>query len=62
MRTIKKYSEDNYVSNFGCPLTTSFRTECCYPARYCQQGMSVLLGAYAPKSGALLPHLELPTS
>ena len=25
------YVEDNQISNFGCPLTTNFRTEFCYP-------------------------------
>ena len=26
------YVEDNQISNFGCPLTTNFRFEFCYPA------------------------------
>ena len=32
MRATKKYGEDNQITNFGCPLTTNFQTEFCYPA------------------------------
>ena len=28
------YVEDNQISNFGCPPSTNFRFEFCYPARY----------------------------
>ena len=28
----QKYVEDNQISNFGCPPTTNFRFEFCYPA------------------------------
>ena len=29
----QKYVEDNQISNFGCPPTTYFRFEFCYPGR-----------------------------
>ena len=32
MWVTKKYGEDNQISNFGCPPTTTFRSEFCYPA------------------------------
>ena len=27
----QKYDEDNYISNFGCPPTTKFPIQFCYP-------------------------------